>query len=165
MTAVAQAAGVSRRTLYRYFPTKEDIVFESPREWLEVFESVVRTRQGGEPTRDLFLRALVSVGAHIASQRDRTVEEFAVLQGSAALRASRGRSDDEWIQRYLELLAPDVADEPDGQLQATICAMTLVAAQNALLAVWATGPADLDLEAMALRTFAQVDCVWPAGSR
>lgn len=165
MRAVADAAGVSRRTLYRYFPTKEDIVFESPREWLEVFESVVATRDDGESTRDLFLRALVSVGAHIASQRDRIVEEFAVLQGSAALQARRGRSDGEWIERYLELLAPDVEPGPDGQLQATVCAMTLVAAQNALIAVWATGPADLDLEAMALATFAQIDCVWPAGSR
>lgn len=165
MTEIAEAAGVARRTLYRYFPTKEDIVFESPREWLEVFESAVATRRPSEPTRDLFLRALLAVMEHVESERDRVVEEFAILQGSAALRARRGRSDDEWISRYLELLAPDVDPDPSGMLQAAVCAMALVAAQNALMVVWATGPPDLDATALARETFAQVDCIWPAGSR
>lgn len=165
MTEVAVAAGVSRRTLYRYFPTKEDIVFESPREWLEVFESVVATREDGEPTRDLIVRAVTAVTEHLAGQRDRIVEEFALLQSSAALRARRGRSDDEWIGRYLELLGPDVEGDADGLLQAVVCAMALLGAQNALIAVWATGPADVDLPDMAARTFVQVDCVWPAASR
>ena len=31
MEQVAEAARVSRRTIYRYFPTKDDLVFESPR--------------------------------------------------------------------------------------------------------------------------------------
>lgn len=165
MTEIAAAAGVSRRTLYRYFPTKEDIVFESPREWLEIFESVVATRGEGEPTRDLIGRALLAVAEHLASQRDRIVEEFAILQSSAALRARRGRSDDVWIERYLELLGPDVEGEHDGLLQAVVCAMALLGAQNALVAVWATGPADLDATDMTRRTLAQVDSVWPAGSR
>ena len=165
MTAVAEAAGVSRRTLYRYFPTKEDIVFESPREWFEIFEAVVATRADGEPTRDLIGRALLAVAEHLVDHRDRIVEEFAILQSSAALRARRARSDDEWIGRYLELLYPDVTDDPDGQRQAVVCAMALIGAQNALIAVWATGPADLDLAEMTRRTLAQVDCVWPAGSR
>lgn len=165
MTEIAVAAGVSRRTLYRYFPTKEDIVFESPREWLQVFESVVDTRRPNEPTRDLFLRALLTVIEHVESQRDRVVAEFAVLQESAALRARRGRSDDEWISRYLELLAPDVDPGPSGMLQAAVCAMALVAAQNALMAVWASGPPELDATALARETFDQIDCIWPAGSR
>lgn len=165
MTAVAEAAGVSRRTLYRYFPTKEDIVFESPREWLEVFEAVVATRRPRESTRDVIERALLTVAEHLVGQRDRIVEEFAILQSSTALRARRGRSDDEWIARYLELLAPDVADDPDGQLQAVVCAMALIGAQNALVAVWAAGPPDLDLADMAVRTLTQVDSVWPPSSR
>lgn len=165
MTQIATAAGVSRRTLYRYFPTKEDIVFESPREWLQVFEGVVATRGEDEPTRELIGRAILAVAEHLVDRRDRIVEEFAILQSSTALRARRGRSDDEWIERYLELLGPDVDGEPDGLRQALVCAMALLGAQNALIAVWATGPADLDLADMTRRTFAQVDSVWPAGSR
>lgn len=165
MTDVAEAAGVSRRTLYRYFPTKEDIVFESPREWLAIFESVVATREDGEPTRDLIVRAVMAVTEHLTDNRDRIVEEFALLQSSVALRARRGSSDDEWIGRYLELLGPDVEGDADGLLQAVVCAMALVGAQNALVAVWATGPPDVHLADMARRTFAQVDSVWPAASR
>lgn len=165
MTEIAVAAGVSRRTLYRYFPTKEDIVFESPREWLEIFESVVATRRPGESTRDVIERAVLTVAEHLVGRRDRIVEEFAILQSSVALRARRGRSDDEWIERYLELLAPDVVAGPEGLRQAVVCAMALRGAQNALVAVWATGPADVDLLEMTGRTLAQVDSLWPAGAR
>ena len=165
MTAVAEAAGVSRRTLYRYFPTKEDIVFESPREWFEIFEAVVATRREGESTRDLIGRAILAVAEHLVDHRDRIVEEFAILQSSAALRARRAHSDDEWIGRYLELLTPDVADDPDGLRQAVVCAMALIGAQNALVAVWATGPADIDLFEMTKRTLDQVDGLWPPGAR
>ena len=34
MDDVAAAAGVSRRTAYRHFPSKDDLVFEQPRRWL-----------------------------------------------------------------------------------------------------------------------------------
>lgn len=165
MSEIAEEAGVSRRTLYRYFATKEDIVFESPRQWLQLFNEVAATRAEGESTRDLFLRALMTVGAHIQSERDRVVREFAVLTSSRSLDARHSRSDAEWIDRYLELLLPDVEGEPDGTLLATVCAVTFVATQNALISVWATGPPGQDLAAMAMTAFAQIDCVWPEASR
>ena len=165
VSAAADAAGVSGRTLYRYFPTKDDIIFDSPREWLAIFNSVVMDRQPGEPTRELFLRALTSVGAHIAEDRERIVQEFAILTAAPSLRARHGRSDAEWVDRYLGLLSADVDDDHQGQLSAAVCAMALVAAQNALIAVWATGPPELDLASMAMAAFEQIDCVWPAGSR
>lgn len=165
MGAIADAAGVSRRTLYRYFATKDDIVFESPREWLELFNSVVADRRDDEPVRDVFLRALVVISGHIQEQRERVVREFTVLTSSPSLRARHGRSDAEWVDRYLELLLPATRRERDGVLQATVCAMALVATQNALISVWATGPRSLDLADLAAKAFTQIDGVWPASTR
>lgn len=165
MEQVADAAQVSRRTVYRYFPTKDDLVFESPRKWLQVLNDTIETRRPDEATRDLLQRALRDVARFIESDRETVIAGFSILVASPSLMARHGRSDAEWSARYLELLAPDVARQPDGMLRATTAAMALVAATNALVAVWATGQPDSDLITMAETMFDQIDSLWPAPSR
>lgn len=165
MEQVADAAGVSRRTIYRYFPTKDDLVFESPRQWLAVLNETLDTRTPEESTRDVFGRALLDVARFIEANRTTVVAQFAILASSPSLMSRHGRSDAEWTARYLELLGPDVANEPDGPLIATTAAMALVAAQNALVAVWATSEPDADLLAMTRAVLDQTDSLWPPASR
>lgn len=165
MEQVADGAGVSRRTIYRYFPTKDDLVFESPRQWLEVLNQTLDTRTPEESTRDVFARALLDVARFIESNRTTVLAQFSILAASPSLMSRHGRSDAEWSARYLELLGPDVADEPDGALLATTAAMALVAAQNALIAVWATSQPDADLIAMTQTMLDQTDSLWPPASR
>ena len=164
MEQVAEAARVSRRTVYRYFPTKDDLVFESPRKWLEVLNQTLDTRRPDEPTRDALRRALRDVAAFIESDRDTVLAGFSILVSSPSLMARHGRSDAEWSARYFELITPDVADQPDGLLLATTAAMALVAATNALIAVWASGQPDSDLIDMTDKMFDQIDSLWPAAS-
>lgn len=164
MSAVAEAAGVSRRTLYRYFATKDDIVFEAPREWLEVFNTVVDDRRPDEATRDLFRRALLEVAAYVGEYARSVLKAYSVVMSSQELIARRGRSDMEWVMRYLELLGPDVADLEDGDLRAAIAAMALVGAQNALIVVWSQRP-DADVVAAMQLMLDQVDSIWPEPCR
>lgn len=165
MEQVADAAGVSRRTIYRYFPIKDDLVFESPRKWLEVLNRTLDTRRPDEPTRDVLRRGLRDVARFIESDRDTVLAGFSILVSSPSLMGRHGRSDAEWSARYLELIAPDVVDQPDGALIATTAAMALVAASNALIAVWASGQPDSDLTAMTETMLDQIDSLWPTPSR
>lgn len=163
MDDVAEASGVSRRTVYRYFETKDDIVFEPPRRWLEVFNAVVADRGEGEPTRELFRRGLVAVCRYIEEHAEEVLSAFAVLSTSESLRGRHGRSDAEWVQRYLELIGPDFAAVEHGVLLATTLATTLVAAQNALIVVWAAQP-DADLLEMLELVLDRFDPHWPEAS-
>jgi AcrR family transcriptional regulator len=165
MDDVARRAGVSRRTIYRYFATKDDLVFEVPRQWLEVLNQVLETRTTGESTRDLCRRALIEVARFIQDDAASVLAAFAVLTSSPSLLARHGRSDAQWTTRYLELIGPDVADAPNGSLIATTAAMSLVAAQNALIAVWATGQPDSDITEMTNIVLDQIDSIWPPASR
>lgn len=165
MDDIARSAGVSRRTIYRYFDTKDDLLFEAPRQWLEVLNQVLDTRTAGEATRDLYHRALLAVAHFIEGDAASVLAGFAVLTSSPSLLARHGRSDADWITRYLELIGPDVADVTDGALLATTAAMSLVAAQNALIAVWAAGQPDSNLIEMTNKVLDQIDSIWPPTSR
>lgn len=54
---IAQAAGISRRTFYRYFDTIDDILAASPRRSLDTIISNVRSRPKSESIREAFVAA------------------------------------------------------------------------------------------------------------
>lgn len=165
MEDVASAAGVSRRTLYRYFATKDDIVFEAPRQWLEVLDGVLSDRREDEPTRDLFRRGLIEVAGFVEDHADAVLRAYSVVASSPALAARHGRSDAEWIARYVEEMAPDVASRKHGTLEAVTAATALVGAQNGLIAVWASQYQPNEVVRLMQMMLDQVDSIWPAPCR
>lgn len=54
---IAQAAGISRRTFYRYFDTIDDILAASPRRSLDNIIANVRSRPKSESIREAFVAA------------------------------------------------------------------------------------------------------------
>ena len=164
MEEVAAATGVSRRTLYRYFASKDDVVFELPRLWLQHVREVVDTREPGESTRSILRRAILDVAAAMDADADRVLAGLALVTSSETLQARRGRSDAEWIEYYVSLILPDVHASHDGLRQALVCAATLVAGQNAMLLAWGADPSQSGA-AIAAATLDQLDSAWPEACR
>jgi len=59
--AIAAAAEVSTRTFYRYFPTKDDVVFPYHDGYVAKFCSLLKTRHAKEPPLEIVRRALRSM--------------------------------------------------------------------------------------------------------
>ena len=165
MAQVADAAGVSRRTLYRHFATKDDILFERPRRWLAVLDAVLDQRRPDEPLRDLVRRGLIAVAEAVADDATMVLAGYAILASTPSLAGRHGRSDQQWVNRYLELLAPEVQAAGGHTHDVLVTAMALVAAQNAVIITWANDHPNTDAVTLMQQTLDQLDPIWPAATQ
>ena len=165
MGDVATAAGVSRRTAYRHFANKDELVFEQPRLWLEHFVAVIEARADGEPVRDLLRRAIFAVAEHIEEHRDEVLRSFAVLTSTESLVGRHGRSDAEWRELCAGVIVADSDGSPEAQLQTVIATGALIGATNAMIAGWAAAQPGAHLPTVAQLAFDQIDSIWPEFTR
>ena len=161
MDDVADAAGVSRRTAYRHFPSKDDLVFEQPRRWLVHFNDHVAEPRLGETQRERCRRALLAVAQLIQAHAGSIAAAYKVMVATPSLRGYNGRTEDEWFERYMELLTPSGHGDPERAVQIATVAGALVGTTKALVAVWAAGQPDADMEALTRAALDQLDPIWP----
>ena len=79
--SIAAAAGVSRRTAFRYFPRKEDTLFPEHEERLARVSALMT---GPESVRS----ALVELGRGLESDRERVLQQQALIDASPVLTAA-----------------------------------------------------------------------------
>jgi AcrR family transcriptional regulator len=130
VTEIAEACGVSEKTVYNYFPTKESLILDR---W-DATMAALRTAlaEPGSAPVEAALRILADelggLTAWLARQEDpvqagRTVVRFGdMLRGTAALRAHQRDMADQLVAVAAEILAARAGlrpDDPEPQIAAT----------------------------------------------
>ncbi len=98
MEEVAQAGGVSRSTLYRRFPAKEDLVLEVPEGWLVVFDHAVEVLPLDASIGDAIGEPVLAIAAHIDQDKEIVRTAYQILGQSPTLQQS-GLATTTWIGR------------------------------------------------------------------
>jgi AcrR family transcriptional regulator len=127
LAEIAEAAGVSTRTIFAYFPSKEDILFASFQTMREALVRALAERPGGKDAlttlRDFILNAQTK------TELDRKLERL-ICSDETLLSHRRAR-----ISQLQELIAAAIADDlgagPD-DLRAHVAAASLTAAFEVL---------------------------------
>lgn len=134
---IADAAGVSRRTVYRRFPTKEHVVLAVPRAWLEVWDEAVAGCAADAPALAVAEAGALAVARHIDADAARVLAVYAILEQAPWLE-SAGLVNRAWSRRIVDLLVDArrgaIADAGVGNMVAG----AYLGAIDSMMANWST---------------------------
>lgn len=131
---IAQAAGVTERTFFRYFASKQELVVDEALSWLPRVQQEIRARPPEEPPFVAVREALRAVGGVLGG----TALLWPYQDGPPAARLSRASTFQLTVEQALadavaERLAPARRDGGDTAFEADVVARTIVALMRTAL--------------------------------
>jgi AcrR family transcriptional regulator len=139
---IAEAAGMSRRTFFRYFAGKDALVLERLVESGELLAATVQARPAGESAWTA-LRASFQVTVDLLETHADTARPLQImLREEPALRATAETRRRLWIERLSPLTAERLPTSPGGDVGVRAVAVTgsALACLDAAQAAWAEHP-------------------------
>ncbi|MEV4316734.1 TetR/AcrR family transcriptional regulator [Actinocrispum sp. NPDC049592] len=119
---IAEAAGVSKVTVFNYFPRKEDIFFDRAPQAEELLTAAVRDREPGESPLRAIRRLLIDLAEErhpLGGFRDNFPVFWQTVINSPALVARAREAVDE-LQTTLTAIIATTSDDPTPELTAAI---------------------------------------------
>jgi TetR/AcrR family transcriptional regulator, regulator of mycofactocin system len=138
---IAAAVGIGRRTFFRYYESKRDVV------WGEFDAELVRLRDQllgsdpAEPMQDVLRRAVVATNRFGAGELDELRIRMALISSVPALIAHSAVRYSEWCQVVAEFVGGRMDTAPDALGPQTVARASLGAAMAAFTC-WAQGETD-----------------------
>lgn len=147
---IAAAAGVSRRTFFRYFPTKAAVVFPYAEERLARFRALLEPEPREAPVETV-LRACRAVAREFQEHKDQLVFQANLIESAPELQARERDLDHAWEDALADALSKTRHGRRRGaaaQRQAAIVAGAIMGALRAVVRAWYASGGSGDLEAM-----------------
>ena len=143
---VAHEAEVSRKTVFNYFPRKEDLVFDREDELRALVRDALADRGGSPPVHafQTLMRTLLKTGHPLFRITERPIQFWRTVAESPALTARARELQVTFADDLAGMLADAVGRphaDPDARLAATMLMATLVVAYGEALAVFRQGRA------------------------
>jgi AcrR family transcriptional regulator len=133
---IAAAAGVGRRTFFRYFRSKEDAISPDHESALARVAEVFAAAHPDEPAASLVLRAGETVFDLYTADPELSLRRFRVTHRVPALRDRESASVDHYRRLFTRHLRLRFAHRADGELRAAVTSAAVVAAHNLALREW-----------------------------
>ena len=151
---ITAAAGVSRRTFFRYFASKEAVFFAPQEARLAAFEArVAEGAAHADPTTtgalDRVIAAVLEMAALYQTQRDEVLATHRVLTAARGLAAWDQQLDSRWEAAIVDALRPEF-----GELRAVVFAGAIIGTVRAGLRRWFAADARFDLVDFGVQAFA-----------
>ncbi len=167
---ITDAVGVSRRTFFRYFPSKEAVFFARQEARLAAFEAHLASANAdaalGANARvacvlplDVVIAAVLEMAARYQAERDAVLASHAVLVAARGLAAADQQLDGRWEAAIVAALRPQL-----GELPAMVHAAAIIGTVRAGLRRWFAADASFDLVDFGQQAFACLAAGLPLGA-
>ncbi|CAN5653081.1 TetR/AcrR family transcriptional regulator [soil metagenome] len=157
MAEVAQAAGVSRSTLYRRFPAKDDLVLEVPNRWIVVFDHAVGALPLDASIGDAIGEPALAVAAHIDQNKEIVRTAYQLLEMSPTLQQA-GLVTTTWLGRIAAIFERFSSADAEMSL---VLAGAYFGAIDAMMLHWATADVTSSVTEMTTRLLARLEPILP----
>jgi len=152
MDDVADRAGLSRRTAFRYFTTKDELVFPQRAERLAIFQQELQPRSG-ESALATVKRACLEMARNYAASRKQMLAQWRIVEAEPALLGREIQLDRDFEKAIEEAFEAGGAS----RRRARVRAAAIVGAVRATLREWLEDGGTADLVRLGRETFAELE--------
>ncbi|HEY3238145.1 MAG TPA: TetR family transcriptional regulator [Acidimicrobiia bacterium] len=145
---IAAAADVSRRTFFRYFATKEDVVLADQPRRLEELREALAVRPPDEPALTALRQALLSLAGGHEQDRERLLRRAKLMRATPSLQIRFMGAQRTWEQAVTEMVADRLGVDPLVDLRPGVIAASALASLRTAVSLWVTADGKGDLQAM-----------------
>ncbi len=149
---IATAAGISRRTFFRYFASKNDILYANFDEILAELEAWFEAADDGRPMFDVIAEATMRFNRVHSDGAAAHRERMELILHTPALRANASLHHDEWAASISRYAAKRLA-VAETDLSAQLVGHVALAVSSAAYEQWLSDPS-ADLADVIARAFA-----------
>lgn len=133
---IAEAAFLSRRTLFHYFESKEEIVLSHTAEFPNAIAEAVAQRPADEPLLDMVENALVDMVTRFQSPQTR---ELARLIRDTPILSAGDQAKYEKVERALAKALASRKDLPEGDIACRVAAASAIGILKLGVDAWLSG--------------------------
>lgn len=146
---IVAEAEVSRRTFFRYFSSKEDVLLLDHHRRLTELRENLAARPSDEPALAALRHALLAMAYGFeGEERERFLRRFQMIASTPSLQARSLGHQRMWEQAVTEMMADRMKADPAVDLRPGIVAGTTLAAVRVALGMWLAGGGKADLPAL-----------------
>ncbi len=141
---IAAAADVSPRTFFRYFPTKEDVLFPDRDQHVAALRLAMEPAWPDEPLHAALSRALVSVASELNRHPGRQAVRIRLVQEVPALTARSLEIQASWEEEVARAVAARLGTDPETDIRPRMVAGAAFGALRAAMHAWAAAGGSSD---------------------
>ena len=132
---IARAAGVSRRTFFRYFGTKEAVCFPRSAERIAGFRALLKDKLEELSPPAAVREACLTTSALFADEREQEVRRTKLIEASPTLQVAELEVNRRWEREIADAVAP-VGSSHTRRQEAALLAAVYISLSFAVLREW-----------------------------
>ena len=145
---IAAEADVSRRTFFRYFASKEDVLLADHIVQLKRLREAMAARPDDEPVLTALRNALLSMTGDFEDRKEMVILRGRIMRETPSLQARSLVHQKTWEDAMQEMVAERLGVDPAVDLRPGVVSATTLAAMRVAFQTWLTSGAKGDLIAM-----------------